>query len=524
MGLEEANLVYTPVDQIGEVVKKLKTAFASRKTLPFAYRKQQLDALGRLLKENKEALLEALKKDLRKLRSEGDFAEISGTISEIYEFYDHVEEWARPTILPNDPSNAGDVTMIRNEPRGTVLIIGAWNYPIGLILQPLVGAIAAGCTAVIKPSEVSSHSAKILGELFPKYMDQEAYVVVQGAVDETTELLKHSWDLIFYTGNSSVGKVVMAAAAKHLTPVVLELGGKCPAIVSDNSDLDVLAKRLLTGRLINMGQTCVCIDYVLCSPATRDKLIPKMKLVLEKWYGDAKNSPDLGRIVNARHWNRVMGYLKQSKGKIVIGGDGDEKDLFIAPTVVIDCDDSEPLMNEEIFGPVLPIKTVNNLDDAIAFVNARPDPLALYVFSKDRKEVDHVLDNTRSGGVTVNDSFLHIVSPSLPFGGVGNSGMGHYHGKYSFETFVHKRSTLIKSQSGEFMNELVRYPPYSEKKAKWLAALLFKTRPNRLPRISIPWKNLMIIGLTGALIASSKPEWVDKLMTTFRLKGKQNDQ
>jgi acyl-CoA reductase-like NAD-dependent aldehyde dehydrogenase len=402
-------------------------------------------------------------------------------------------------VVKSDIANLTDKTMIRNDPKGTVLIIGAWNYPVNLLISPLIGAIAGGCTAVIKPSEVSSHVAKLVGELIPRYLDQDAYVVVQGAVEETTELLKHQWDHIFYTGNGAVGKVIMSAAAKHLTSVTLELGGKSPAIVSDNSDLDVLANRLLAGRLVNTGQTCVCIDYVLCTQATRDKLIPKLKQVLEEWYGsDIQKSPDYGRIVNARHWNRIMGYIKASKGKIVIGGDSaDEKDLFIPPTVVVDCDESEPLLNEEIFGPILPIRTVKDMDEAIKFVNSKPIPLAFYVFSKSDKEVKYILDRTRSGGVCVNDSILHLGCSELPFGGFGPSGMGGYHNKYSFETFTHKRATLVKTQGLEFVNKMLRYPKFSDFKSNLLSTVLFKSGPSKIPKL--PWKNIFIVILLAII-------------------------
>jgi acyl-CoA reductase-like NAD-dependent aldehyde dehydrogenase len=271
----------------------------------------------------------------------------------------------------------------------------------------------------------------------------------------------------------------MSAAAKNLTSVTLELGGKCPAIVSDHSDLDIVANRLLSGRLANTGQTCVCIDYVLCSKDTRDALIPKMKKALESWYKDgAKNSSDYGRIINARHFKRIDEYLKKSQGKIEIGGDLDESDLYISPTVLIDPSDDEPLMNEEIFGPILPIRVVENLDQAIQFVNKRDIPLALYVFSKDTREVEYVLDRTRSGGVTVNDSIFHLVASQLPFGGVGPSGMGAYHGKYSFDAFSHQRATLYKSQNLEFVNEKYRYPPLSEANANMLSRMLFKLNPS----------------------------------------------
>jgi acyl-CoA reductase-like NAD-dependent aldehyde dehydrogenase len=484
MGIAEAELQFTPISHIKSIVDKLKTSFGNGRTLPLQYRKQQLKALINIMNENRAAICEALMKDLRKSKFESELFEVDMVIHEAVDMIEHLHEWARPTVVANDMANFTDKTLIRNDPKGTVLIIGAWNYPFQLCLAPLVGAIAGGCTAVVKPSEVSTHSAALLGKLIPKYLDKECYAVVQGAVEETTELLNQEWDHIFYTGNGAVARVVMAAAAKHLTSVTLELGGKCPAIVSDSSDVDVVTNRILSGKLINVGQTCIGIDYVLCTEAFRDKLVQKLKIALEEWYGkDPKTSPDFGRIVNKRHWNRVMDYIKKTKGQIVLGGNADEKDLFISPTVILNPSDSEPLMNEEIFGPILPIKTVKNLDEAVKFVNSRPPPLALYVFSKKDKEIQFVLDRTRSGGVAVNDACTQILCSQLPFGGFGASGMGAYHNKFSFETFTHKRATLIKSQGMEFVNKAARYPKYDDKKKAIMSKVLFKKSPSLLSSI-----------------------------------------
>jgi aldehyde dehydrogenase (NAD(P)+) len=519
----ESYLECTNVNDIPVIIEKLKSTFESGRTLPLEFRKKQLHALIQLLRENEQVCYDALMKDLSKCRYESQLMEYAITISQIAIIIENLNDWIKPTVLPNDLANLGDVTMIRNDPRGTVLIIGAWNYPVGLTIGPLAGAIAAGCTAIVKPSEVSSYTAKLVGELLPKYLDSEAFAVVQGGVQETTELLRHPWDLIYYTGNNVVGRVVMAAAARHLTPVVLELGGKCPAIVSDKSDVDVVVNRILAGKLLNCGQTCLCIDYVLCSEQMRDQLIPRIKQVLTKWYGDSKRSKDYGRIVNLKHWNRIIGYLKQTKGKIVIGGDHDEQNLYIAPTVVVDCSDDDLLLNEEIFGPILPIRTVKSLAEAVNVVNSKPHALALYIFSNDREQVEYVLSRTKSGGVTVNDAILHVACSNLPFGGVGDSGMGCAGNKYTVDTFVHKRSVLIKSQSGEFMNEMLRYPPFSNKKASILRSILFKTSPSIIPKLNIPWKDIIIVGLAGTLAATVKPYWVYKLISKLKRNERNND-
>ncbi len=334
------------------------------------------------------------------------------------------------------------------------MVIGPWNFPVLLLLEPLAGAIAAGNAVFVKPSEVSSHTAKILSELIPKYLDTEAVVVVNGGALETGIILDEKFDHIFYTGGTAVGKVIMEKAAKYLTPVTLELGGKSPAIVSDDSDLDFVAQKLVLGRTMYAGQVCVCTDYVLCTQETKDKLLEKIPVILKAIYAEEniQDNANFARIVNKRHWNRVMGYLKNTKGKVVVGGQSDENDLYISPTVVVDVDDHEPLMTEEIFGPILPIRVVKDLQEAVAFVNARPHPLALYLFSRNKAEVNYVIENTLSGGVCVNDFMEHIINYDLPFGGVGDSGMGAYHGKHTFDTFSHIRSTLVRSQAKEFAN------------------------------------------------------------------------
>jgi len=430
---------------------------------------------------------------------EVDLAEINCVVDECVTLIEELPHLMQPEIVKNDLANVGCTTCIRREPKGTVLVIGAWNYPVNLVLMPFAGAIAAGCTAVVKPSEVSPYTAKLLGELFPRYLDADSYQVVNGAVDETSMLLNEfKWDHILYTGSGMVGKIIMSAAAKHLTPVTLELGGKCPAIVSDDSDLDTVTKRLLWGKLLNAGQTCICIDYVLCSENFKNKLIPKMKAQIKEWYGDdVQKAEGFGRIVNGRHFSRIMKYIQSTKGEIVMGGQSDAEDLFIAPTVVVNPAVNEPLMSEEIFGPVLPILTVKNLQEAVDFVNARDHPLALYVFTKNTKEQNFVLDNTQSGGVCVNDSVLHLACHNTPFGGIGPSGLGAYHGKFSFETFSHQRTTLVKSQGMEFLNNMLRYPPFTESKLNMMSKAMFKTSPSAMRHV--PWK-WIILGVVLSFI------------------------
>jgi len=343
-------------------------------------------------------------------------------------------------------------------------------------LLPLIGAIAAGNTCVIKPSEVAGETAILLEDLVPRYLDKQAFAVVNGAVPETTALLKERWDLIFYTGNNVVAKIIYEAAAKYLTPVVLELGGKSPVYVDSSSDIDLVSRRLIWGKWTNCGQTCIAPDYVMCTKDVEAKLLERMKVTLKEFYGDnIQASPDMGRIINGRHFQRVKNLM--SSGKIAIGGNMDEKDNYIEPTVVVDCKPSDPAMTEEIFGPVLPFMTVQNEDEAIAHINANEKPLAMYIFSKNRKITDKFLKRTSSGGVTVNDIMMHAAVPVLPFGGVGHSGTGAYHGKFSFDAFSHKRGCMVRAQNMEFVNKL-RCPPYTDQKLNILTWVM-KKNPKR---------------------------------------------
>ncbi|KAJ7308815.1 hypothetical protein JRQ81_008083 [Phrynocephalus forsythii] len=360
----------------------------------------------------------------------------------------------------------GDEVYIQREPFGVVLIIGAWNYPFSLIIHPLVGAIAAGNAVVIKPSEISEHTAKLFQELIPQYLDKELYPVINGGVPETTEVLKQRFDHILYTGNSTVGRIIMEAAAKHLTPVTLELGGKSPCYIDKNCDLDVACRRITWGKYMNCGQTCIAPDYILCDPSIQDEIVKRVEKALKDFYGDdVKKSPDYERIVNQRHFKRIMGLLEGQKA--VLGGDVDEAECYIAPTILTNVSPSAKVMQEEIFGPILPIIPVKDLEEAIRFINEREKPLALYVFAKDKKIIKRMIAETSSGGVTANDVLMHYSVPGLPFGGVGNSGMGAYHGRHSFETFSHRRSCLVRSLAMESVNKL-RYPPASQKKVDWM--------------------------------------------------------
>jgi aldehyde dehydrogenase (NAD+) len=348
------------------------------------------------------------------------------------------------------------------------LIIAPWNYPLQLSLGPLVGALAAGNCAVLKPSELAPATARLLAERLPGYLDPACVRVVEGEVAETTALLAERFDHIFYTGNGAVGRIVLEAAAKHLTPVTLELGGKSPCYVDASADLAVAARRIAWGKFFNAGQTCIAPDYVLAHAAIRDRLLDLLRATLRDFYGDdPRTSPDYARIVNARHHRRLSALL--GAGTVVVGGESDEAQRYLAPTVLADVPPDAPVMREEIFGPILPVLAVADADAAIAFVNARPKPLALYLFAADRAVEERVLARTSSGGATVNHVMLHFLVPELGFGGVGPSGMGAYHGRASFEVFSHRKGVLRQSTA---IDVPLLYPPFSDAKKGWVRRLL----------------------------------------------------
>jgi aldehyde dehydrogenase (NAD+) len=350
---------------------------------------------------------------------------------------------------------------VQFDPLGVGLIIGTWNYPLMLTLSPLIAAIAGGNAAVVKPSEVAPATADVIARLLPKYLDQGAFSVVLGARPETTALLEQQWDHIFFTGGTVVAKVVMTAAAKNLTPVVLELGGKSPTIVHSSADLRVAARRITQSRWNNAGQTCTAPDYVLVFKDVAKPFLEHLKESIRHSYGDEpQKSPDYGRIVSTRHFDRLTALL--ASGTIYHGGGHDRADKFIAPTVLVNVSPDSPVMQEEIFGPILPVLEVDNVQQVIDFINARPSPLGLYVFAEDQHMAEQILDSTTSGDAAVNDCTIQPLIPDLPFGGVGNSGMGKYHGEWGFRTYTNARGVLYHDTA---VDPDLRYPPYSRQKA-----------------------------------------------------------
>ena len=458
-------------ESAADVVKRLRFAFDSGRTRPVEWRKEQLHALRRMLADGEVALTTALGRDLGKSAIEGFVTEIAIVRAEIDYALQHLDGWLRPKKVHVPTKQLPGRARIQHDPLGVVLIIGPWNYPVQLVLAPLVGALAAGNAAVLKPSEVSEQSSHAVAQLVPKYLDPEAVAVVEGGVPETTALLDERWDHIFYTGNGTVGRVVMAAAAKHLTPVTLELGGKSPTIVDRSANLDVAARRIAWGKYINAGQTCVAPDYVLVDRQVEGPLAARLRDTVPRFFGDdPRTSRDYGRIIDDRHFARLTRLLDaEGAGEVIYGGERDEADRYIAPTALRGTDPTAPIMQEEIFGPVLPLLAVDDMDAAIDFVNSRDKPLALYVFGEDRSVTDRIVNSTTAGGACVNATVFHLAVPGLPFGGVGESGMGAYHGRASFETFSHAKSVLTKPTS---IDPSIVYPPYEGLKAKLLRRLL----------------------------------------------------
>ena len=452
---------------IVETVDKLRATFESGVTRPAEWRVTQLRQLYRMIEDEESKILSALKSDLGKCAAEGFIGETNMVMGEVKVLLSNVRRWMRPRTVSAPLTVQPAKAKIHPEPLGVALIISPWNYPFQLAIAPLAGAISAGNCAAVKPSEVAPETGAVIAELCRKYLDQSAVAIIEGGVPETTALLEQRFDHIFYTGNGTVGRIVMQAAAKHLTPVVLELGGKSPCIIDRDVNLEVAARRIAWGKFFNAGQTCVAPDYLLVHEAVKKPFLDKLAEVIREFYGDdPQKSPDYTRIVNARHHKRLCALL--DSGKVFVGGQTDVNDRYIAPTVLTDVSPDSAAMQDEIFGPILPVLTISSLDEAVRFVNDRDKPLALYVFSNDADRAQTVIDGTSSGGGCVNDCVMHLAPHELPFGGVGPSGMGAYHGKASFECFTHMKGVLHKPF---YLDAPLRYPPYTDDKMKWVKRL-----------------------------------------------------
>ena len=452
------------------VNKSLRATFESGRTRPLAWRLEQLAGLRRLMEEADAELVDALRQDLGRPGMEAFVADIGHVKGELRHMAKHLERWMRPTKVRVPITGAPAKAWVQPEPLGVALVISPWNYPIQLLLEPLAAALAAGNCVLAKPSEMAPASSAALARLVPRYLDNDAVVVVEGGVDETTALLAERWDHIFFTGSTAVGRVIAEAAAKHLTPTVLELGGKSPTYVHASADLDVAARRIAWGKFLNAGQTCIAPDYVLVDRQVKDAFVDKLSTQVGEFYGrDAQQSASYGRIVNARHLDRLKGLLGKGAGTVVTGGTFDDGDRFLAPTITVDPSPDSAIMQEEIFGPILPILGVEGPADAKAFITSRPKPLALYVFANDAATVDSVVDGTSSGGVCINQTLMHLLPPDLPFGGVGDSGMGAYHGKAGFDVFSHRKSVLRKPVKPDLK---LLYPPYKPRVERLVRKIL----------------------------------------------------
>ncbi|XP_024110947.2 aldehyde dehydrogenase family 3 member B2 [Pongo abelii] len=448
------------MDPFKDTLRRLQEAFNSGRTRPAEFRAVQLQGLGRFLQENKQLLHDVLAQDLHKSAIEADISELLLCQNEVDYALKNLQAWMKDEPGSTNLFTKLDSVFIRKEPFGLVLIIVPWNYPVNLTLVPLVGALAAGNCVVLKPSEISQGTEKVLAEVLPQYLDQSCFAVVLGGPQETGQLLEHKFDYIFFTGSPRVGKIVMTAAAKHLTPVTLELGGKNPCYVDNNCDPQTVANRVAWFRYFNAGQTCVAPDYILCSPEMQERLLPALQSTITRFYGDdPQSSPNLGRIINQKQFQRLRALL--GCGRVAIGGQSDESDRYIAPTVLVDVQETEPVMQEEIFGPILPIVNVRSMDEAIEFINRREKPLALYAFSNSSQVVNQMLERTSSGSFGGNEGFSFVTLLSVPLGGVGHSGMGRYHGKFTFDTFSHHRTCLLAPSGLEKLKE-IRYPPYTD--------------------------------------------------------------
>jgi|JI8StandDraft_2_1071088.scaffolds.fasta_scaffold07250_5 aldehyde dehydrogenase (NAD+) len=454
--LVEKNIVANPIK---DLIARQKSFFKTHKTKEVAYRLEKLNLLQRSIERHKEDIFEALHKDFRKSNFESFVSEVALVIDEIKVMKENLKDWARPKSTRGSILNFPSTNYLYPEPYGTVLVIGAWNYPFQLTVLPAVGAIAAGNTVVIKPSELPPHTSKIIKVIMQEAFEEEYVGVIEGGVEETQTLLKERFDKIFFTGSTAVGKIVAKAAAEHITPVTLELGGKSPCIVDEDADLDVTAKRIVWGKFLNGGQTCVAPDYVLAHKNIRSLLVNKMSACITEFYGEnPQQSEDFPRIINQRHFERLKKYL--NNGIVVKGGETDEKELYIAPTLLDGITWDDAIMQEEIFGPILPILEFSDLDVVIEDLKYKEKPLACYYFGKSDSKQEQVLENVSFGGACINDTVVHLANSHLPFGGVGNSGMGGYHGKYSFDNFTHYKAVLKKPF---WLDIPLRYPPYKGK-------------------------------------------------------------
>ena len=451
--------------QAEEVVKRLRATFSTGKTKPLAWRQRQLEGIERLVTERESDIAGALASDLGRTPHETWFGDIASTVGEAAYARKHLKRWMRRKRTSLPMALLPGKGFYTYEPLGTVLVIGPWNYPIYLTLGPMIGALAAGNCVVAKPSENAPAASALMAKLIPQYLDPDAVAVIEGEAGVTQALIEQRMDHVFFTGGTEIGRKVLQLAAPYLTPVTLELGGKSPVIVTKDADLTVAARRIVWMKLLNSGQTCIAPDYILVENTVRDQLVDKLKSTIAEFRA---GEPAAQHIVNTRQLGRLEKILDAKPGQVALGGGVDAANQALETTIVVDPDPASELMTGEIFGPILPVLTVRSLDEAINFVNAREKPLAAYIFSNARAEQQRVIEEVPAGGTVVNHIAMHVLAPQLPFGGVGDSGMGAYHGKWGFEAFSHRKSVLVKRAKPDL--KLI-YPPYSERDKKILRKL-----------------------------------------------------
>ena len=452
---------------MADLVQRQRHFFRAGKTKEIPHRLYALRRLRESVLEHEDKIYTALKADLGKSEFDAYSGEIGVVLSEISEALRHLRKWSKPKEVKRRLINFPDRNVVYPQPYGTVLIIGPWNYPFQLTLAPLIAAISAGNCVVLKPSELAPASSRVVSEIIGSVFPEDHIAVVEGEIEVSKVLLQQSFDFVFFTGGSKTGRIVMKAAAEHLTPVALELGGKSPAIVDADADIGVAAKRIAWGKFFNAGQTCVAPDYLLANSNITARLLDALVQTVRQFYGsDPHLSPDYSRIVNRTQFDRLTKLM--TKGRIILGGETDPEEKYIAPTIITDIGWDDPVMQEEIFGPILPVLEFDDLDTVIGEIANRPSPLALYYFSSNRRQYDKILDRLKFGGGCFNDCVMHLLNPNLPFGGVGESGIGRYHGRSGFDTFSHFRSVLYK---GTWIDIPLGYPPYAGK-LRWIKKIL----------------------------------------------------
>ncbi|WP_378183208.1 aldehyde dehydrogenase [Aquimarina sp. SS2-1] len=449
-----------------EIIRRQKAFFNTNATKDISFRIKQLKLLKSVILKNEELLYEAIYSDFKKSKYETYTTELAIIYHEIDIALVKVKKWAKRKRVSTGLANLPGKSYIIPEPLGTVLVMGAWNYPYQLSIAPAIAAIAAGCTVIIKPSEIPSHSSAIMSKIIGENFDANFLKVIEGGVEETTALLKNKFDKIFFTGSTQVGRIIYQAAANHLTPVTLELGGKSPAIITKDVNIDMTAKRLVWAKFLNTGQTCIAPDYVMVESSIKNDLLEAIKNHIESTKYKIENQ-NYTQIINQKNFERLQNLIE--KDKIYFGGESDIENRVISPTVMIDVSFSDKVMQEEIFGPILPVLSFDDIDNAITDIKTLSKPLSCYVFTKNKNVKNKILHEISFGGGAVNDAVMHFMEQNLPFGGVGNSGIGNYHGKAGFDTFSHFKGILQKT----FWIELnLKYSPYTSSKLKWMKRLI----------------------------------------------------